>query len=64
MRKNALKKLALSRETLHSLNDPQLPGVAGEAPGGTSLQYSRCESCGIIYSVCNCSGTCLPSDCG
>jgi hypothetical protein len=61
MRKNSLKKLALSRETLRSLND--LPGVMGEAPGG-SLRYSRCESCGIIYTPCNCSGTCLPSDCG
>ena len=61
MKKNSPKKLALSRETLRSLNE--LGGVAGEAPGG-SLKYSRCESCGIIYTPCNCSGTCLPSDCG
>ncbi|HYG65099.1 MAG TPA: class I lanthipeptide [Thermoanaerobaculia bacterium] len=60
MKKTALKKLALNKETLRSLHETQLPEVAGEAPGGTSLQYSRCETCGIIP----CSNTCVPSNCG
>ena len=44
--KKTLKKLAIHKETLRSLNDEQMADVAGGQP---SIQYSRCPdlSCGI-----------------
>ncbi|HKI05810.1 MAG TPA: class I lanthipeptide [Thermoanaerobaculia bacterium] len=44
--KKTLKKLALNKETLRSLNDEQVAEAAGGQP---SIQYSRCPelSCGI-----------------
>ncbi|HEY4572636.1 MAG TPA: class I lanthipeptide [Thermoanaerobaculia bacterium] len=56
MKKNTTpKKLALSRETLRSLADGQLRNAGG---GATSLQYSRCESCGIACTVAQLTCTC------
>ena len=55
--KKTVKKLALSRETLRNLNEDLL----GKAEGGaidTSLQYSRCYSCGIVCTVPRFSCTC------
>jgi hypothetical protein len=58
MKKNILRKLTLSRETLRSLTDEQSAGVNGGID--TSLQYSRCpQSCGIacteIGRTCTCA---------
>ena len=52
-RETGIKKLALSRETLRHLADGQLH-LAGGGPD-TSLQYSRCESCGIACTVIDCT---------
>jgi ribosomal protein S14 len=54
-RETGIKKLALSRETLRDLADGQLRGVEG---GATSLQYSRCDSCGIVCTVPQFTCTC------
>ena len=57
MKKNALRKLTLSRETLRSLTDEQAADVHGAII--TSTQYSRCpESCGIACTVPHLSCTC------
>jgi hypothetical protein len=55
--KKTVKKLALSRETLRNLNEDLLEKAGGGAPG-TSLQYSRCDTCGIVCSVPQYSCTC------
>jgi ribosomal protein S14 len=54
--KKTVKKLSLSRETLRNLNE-ELLGIAGGAVD-TSLQYSRCASCGIACTVPRLSCTC------
>lgn len=56
MKKNGLRKLTLSRETLRHLTDEQAAGVNGAID--TSLQYSRCPSCGIACTVPRLSCTC------
>lgn len=57
MKKNGLRKLTLNRETLRTLADEQATGVNGAAID-TSLQYSRCPSCGIACTVPRLSCTC------
>ena len=54
-KETGIKKLALSRETLRSLADGQLREAEG---GATSLQYSRCDTCGIVCSVPQYTCTC------
>ena len=54
--KKTAKKLALSRETLRSLNEDLLGKVEGAIE--TSLKQSRCESCGIVCTVPQYSCTC------
>ena len=54
-RETGIKKLALSRETLRNLADAQLRDAQG---GATSLQYSRCDTCGIVCSVPQYTCTC------
>jgi len=57
MKRSAVKKLALSRETLRRLSDQALLEVAG---GGktASCQWSDCDTCGIICSTPLASCTC------
>ena len=54
MKKN-LKKLNLNKETVRSLTEDQVFGVAGQAID-PSLQYSRCpdRSCGIACTYISC----------
>jgi len=54
--KKTAKKLALSRETLRSLNEDLLEKAGGAIE--TSLQASRCYSCGIVCTVPRFSCTC------
>jgi hypothetical protein len=60
MRKSAtVKKLRLSSETLHQLDQPALEQVAGGATNGTVCPYSAClTSCG-----CNTRNTCTTRYC-
>lgn len=53
MKKHTLKKLALHRETLRSLDKDSLR-VAGGAPTPKSAQYSECDTCGIVCTVYTC----------
>jgi hypothetical protein len=53
MKKNALKKLSLHRETLRSLGQDLLPYAVGEAPSGPG--YSWCDTCECTFG---CSYTC------
>ena len=55
-RETGIKKLALSRETLRDLAGGQLRLAGGGA--NTSLQYSRCDTCGIVCSVPQYTCTC------
>ncbi len=60
MQKKNLKKLSLNRETVLRLDEAQMLTVAGQAPG-TSLQASRCDTCGIACTVYTCPiRTCGP----
>jgi len=56
MKKNNLKKLTLSKETLRGLDAEKLADVAGG--GDTSIQYSHCGSCGIACTVISCRVDC------
>jgi hypothetical protein len=56
MKKNNLKKLTLSKETLRGLDAKKLADVAGG--GDTSIQYSHCGSCGIACTVISCRVDC------
>lgn len=56
MKKNNLKKLTLSKETLRGLDAKKLADVAGG--GDTSVQYSHCGSCGIACTVISCRVAC------
>ena len=53
MKKHSLKKLALHRETLRSLDKDSLR-VAGAAPAPKSARYSECDTCGIVCTVLTC----------
>ena len=53
MKKHTLKKLALNRETLLSLDQDSLR-VAGGAPRPKSAVYSECDTCGIVCTVLTC----------
>jgi hypothetical protein len=53
MKKNALKKLSLHRETLRSLGQDLLPYAVGEALSGGP--YSWCNTCECTFG---CSYTC------
>ena len=53
MKKNALKKLSLHRETLRSLGQDLLPYAVGEAL--TNGPYSWCDTCECTFG---CSYTC------
>jgi hypothetical protein len=55
-RETGIKKLALSRETLRDLAGGQLRLAGGG--GDTSLQYSRCDTCGFVCSVPQYTCTC------
>lgn len=58
MRKNTTPgRLTLSRETLRNLAGEPLRGAEGGA-ANTSLQYSRCDSCGIACTVPHLTCTC------
>jgi hypothetical protein len=51
MKRNAsVRKLSLSRETLHRLGEEALSGAAGAAKT-LSCQWSDCDTCGIICST-------------
>lgn len=50
------KKLTLSRETLRNLAEESLRNAEGGIE--TSLQYSRCDSCGIACTVPRLTCTC------
>lgn len=53
MKKNALKKLSLHKETVRNLTDEKLGEVGGALP--VSTQYSVCpQSCGIACTVITC----------
>ena len=55
-RNSSVKKLALSRETLHRLSSQDLREAAG---GKTvSCQWSDCDTCGIICSTPLATCTC------
>ena len=54
MKKTTLKRLALNRETLRSLDAIGMRGVAGGAPRPKSAQYSECDTCGIVCTVLTC----------
>jgi hypothetical protein len=56
MKKNNLKKLTLSKETLRGLDAEKLAEVAGG--DDTSIQYSHCGSCGIACTVISCRVAC------
>jgi hypothetical protein len=49
MKRNAVKKLALSRETLRRLSDQALREAAGAKT--LSCNWSDCDTCGIICSA-------------
>jgi hypothetical protein len=53
MKKHTLKKLALHKETLRSLDKDSLR-VAGGAPAPKSARYSECDTCGIVCTVLTC----------
>lgn len=53
MHKSNLRKLTLSRETLRRLSEGQIRDAAGQAID-QSLQYSRCNTCGIACTVITC----------
>jgi hypothetical protein len=53
MKKHTLKKLALHKETLRSLDKDSLR-VAGGAPTPKSYRYSECDTCGIVCTVLTC----------
>jgi hypothetical protein len=57
MKRNAVKKLALSRETLRRLSDQALREAAGGAKTD-SCQWSDCDTCGIICSTPLATCTC------
>lgn len=57
MKRNAVKKLTLSRETLRRLNDEALREAAGGAKTD-SCQWSDCDTCGIICSTPLATCTC------
>ncbi len=57
MKRKAVKKLALSRETLRRLNDETLREAAGGAKTD-SCQWSDCDTCGIICSTPLATCTC------
>jgi hypothetical protein len=51
VKKGSIQKLKLSRETLRSLNDEPLRGVAGAATlGGTVCSQSPCQSISYCYA--------------
>jgi hypothetical protein len=52
--KKTISKLTLNRETLHRLDEAQIRGAVGNGPD-QSLQYSRCDTCGIVCSVYTCN---------
>jgi ribosomal protein S14 len=54
MHKSNLRKLTLSRETLRHLSEAQIRDAAGQAID-QSLQYSRCNTCGIACTVVTCA---------
>jgi hypothetical protein len=51
MKKNNLKKLTLSKETVRSLDAGKLAEVAG---GDPSNKYTNCGSCGIACTAISC----------
>jgi hypothetical protein len=52
MKKNNLKKLTLSKETLRGLDTEKLAEVAG---GDPSNKYTNCGSCGIACTAISCA---------
>lgn len=52
MKKNNLKKLTLSKETLRGLDTEKLAEVAG---GDPSRKYTNCGSCGIACTAISCA---------
>jgi hypothetical protein len=62
MKKKMSRKLALTTETLHSLDAPTLGKAEGAAPSNNSNCGESCfGTCGCQsypYSACTCSGTC------
>ena len=58
-RNSSVKKLALSKETLHRLSEQALRGAAGGCSKITnSCNWSDCDTCGIICSTPHASCTC------
>jgi hypothetical protein len=59
MKKNRVQKLTLNKETLRSLDESRMNGVAGAATVDVcnskspqcNTQYTNCGSCGIACTV-------------